>query len=87
MILKLENQGLPIVEAIEIIKNFQNKLYNIFCEIGILVYEKSKKVIEKNKGFETIIKINDILTGQEKCFDGLPEDLTVSDLPFLNTLI
>jgi hypothetical protein len=81
-ILKLENQGLPIVETIGIIKNVQNKLDNIFCEIGISVHEKFKKVTEKNKGFETIIKINDILTGQGKCFDGLPEDLTVSDLPF-----
>jgi len=47
-ILKLENQGLPIVEAIGIIKNVQSKLDNIFCEIGISVYEKFKKVIEKN---------------------------------------
>jgi hypothetical protein len=81
-ILKLENQGLLIVEAIGIIKNVQNTLNNIFCEIGISVHEKFKKVIENNKGFETIIKINDILTGQGKCFDALPEDLTVSDLPF-----
>jgi len=81
-ILKLENQGLPIVEAIGIIKNVQNKLENIFCEIGISVHEKFKKVIEKNIGFETIIKINDILTGQGKCFDGLPEDLTINDIAY-----
>jgi len=33
-------------------------------------------------GFETIIKINDILTGQGKLFDGLPEDLTVNNLTY-----
>ncbi|KAE9528576.1 hypothetical protein AGLY_012151 [Aphis glycines] len=81
-ILKLENQGLPIVEAIGIIKNVQNKLENIFCKIGISVHEKFKKVIEKNTGFETIIKINDVLTGQGKCFDGLPEDLTINDIAY-----
>lgn len=76
-ILKFKKQGLPIVEAIGIIKNVQNKLDNIFSEIGISVHKKFKKVIENNTGFEIIIKINDILTGQGKCFNGLPEDLTV----------
>jgi len=37
--LKLENRGLPIVETIGVIKNFQNKLGNIS------VHEKFKKVI------------------------------------------
>ncbi|KAF0764342.1 Uncharacterized protein FWK35_00024147 [Aphis craccivora] len=81
-ILKLENQGLSVIEAINIIKNVQNKLENVFCEIGISIHEKFKKVIEKNTGFETIIKINDILTRQGKSFDGLPEDFTVSDLAY-----
>jgi hypothetical protein len=27
-------------------------------------------------------KINDILTGQGKCFDGLPEDLTINDIAY-----
>jgi len=83
-ILKLENQGLSVVEAFNIIKNVQNKLENVFYEVGISTHEKFKKVIEKNIGFETIIKINDILTGQGKSFDGLPEDLTVSDLAYFN---
>lgn len=62
-------------------KNVENKLDNVFCEIRISIHEKFKKNIEKNTGFETIIKINDILTGQEKLF-GLPENLTVSDLAY-----
>ncbi|XP_022166130.1 uncharacterized protein LOC111041895 [Myzus persicae] len=81
-ILKLENQGLSVVEAINIIQNVQNKLENVFGEIGISIHEKYKIVIEKNTGLKTIIKINDILTGQRKSFDGLPEDLTVSDLAY-----
>jgi len=71
VILKLENQGLSVVEAISIIKNVQNKLENVFCEILISIHEKFKKVFEKNTVFETIIKINDIplvLTGQGKSF-------------------
>jgi len=78
-ILKLENQRLSVVKA-SIIKNVQNKLENVL--IGISIHEKFKKVIEKNTGFETIIEINDILTGQGKSFDGLPEELTVSDLAY-----
>jgi hypothetical protein len=68
-ILKLENQGLPIIiQTIGIIKSVQNNLDNIFCEIDISIHKKFKKVIEKNPGYEIIIKINDILTGQGKCF-------------------
>jgi len=79
-ILKLKNQGLPLIEAIEIILNIQNKLDKIFYKIGISVNEKFLKVLKKNTGFETISKINDILTGERKLLDGLPKDFTISDL-------
>jgi len=53
------------IKAIGIIKNVQNKLDNIFCEIGISVHEKFKKIIEKNTGFETIIKLMKYSLGKE----------------------
>jgi len=50
-----------VVEGIGIIKNVQNQLDNVFCEIGSMnILRKLLKVIEKNIGFETIININDI---------------------------
>jgi len=38
------------------------------------------KVLKKKTEFETIGQTNDILTGERKLLDGLPKDLTVSDL-------
>jgi len=37
-------------------------------------------LIENNIWYEIIIKINHTLTRQRKCFDGLSENLTVSDM-------
>lgn len=43
-----------------------------------------RKLLKRNTntGLETIVKINDILTGQGKLFDGLLEDLTLSNLAY-----
>jgi len=44
-----------VVEAI--IKNVQNKLDNVFCEIGISIHENVKKVIEKNTSKPLLISM------------------------------
>jgi len=41
------------------------------------------KVWKINTGFETISKINDMLTGERKLLNGLPKDLAVSYFIYL----
>jgi hypothetical protein len=48
----------------------------------VAIQKKLRYVLEKNRGFDTMMKISMILTGDSKSMDGLPEELTGDDLKF-----
>jgi len=70
---KLENQGLPLATSIEIVRNFSDKLNSVSGNTGKLINEKFKNVLAKNKGFEFIQQISNILIDETTVIDGLPE--------------
>uniref|UniRef100_A0A2S2NPE7 Uncharacterized protein n=1 Tax=Schizaphis graminum TaxID=13262 RepID=A0A2S2NPE7_SCHGA len=41
---------------------------------------KIENVLNKNKGYQLLIKISNILSGDEETFDGLPEEMNINDL-------
>jgi len=47
VILKLENYGILVVEAIGVIKKVKNKLDNMFCAIGIQSMKSLRKLLKR----------------------------------------
>lgn len=39
-------------------------------------------MLEKNESYKIMVKITNILSGNEKSFEGLPEDLKVNDFVY-----
>jgi hypothetical protein len=76
---KLENQGLPLATSIEIVRNISEKLNSVSGNTGMLINEKFKNVLAKNKGFEFIQQISNILIDEKTVIEGLPEELSIQD--------
>jgi len=76
---KLENQGLPLATSIEIVRNVSEKLNSVSGNTGMLINEKFKNVLSKNKGFEFIQQISNKLIDETTVIDGLPEELSIQD--------
>ena len=59
----LEKQQLPLVESVNIIKNFEAAANSIPGDIGQTIKEKLVQTLSKNEGFQTLQKISTILSG------------------------
>ncbi|KAF0707383.1 Uncharacterized protein FWK35_00034175, partial [Aphis craccivora] len=57
----------------------KEKLIKINGEMGETIKIKIQSVLLKNKGYQTVLKISEILNGKEDT-DGLPEDWSLNDL-------
>jgi len=74
-----------LTESIKIIKTAKEHLHSAKIQGSAqakAIDEKIKKVLEKNVGFDQLLKISNILNGQDESMDGLPADISSSDLPF-----
>ncbi|KAL4097204.1 hypothetical protein QTP88_022015 [Uroleucon formosanum] len=80
-ITRLEKQNMMLSESISIVKIVKEKLQNPQGEKGKAIYKKLENVLSKNKGFEIIEQISNILEGIDNSMENL-EDLNVSDLKF-----
>jgi len=78
-ITQLEKQKLPLHESIATVKSVENKIDHIIDEADIAIKEKFKS-FGKNRGFNDLKKISNILTGEATSMEGLPEDLNGTDL-------
>ena len=58
------------------------KLTQIGGEQGKMVKTIIETVLEKNEGYKLMVKISNILCGDQKSFKGLPEDLKLNDLVY-----
>lgn len=54
---KLETQGLSLTTSIEIVKNVNDKLSSVSGKNGKEIQDKFKNVLDKNKGYEVLIKV------------------------------
>lgn len=60
---KLETQGVELIESIELVQSFQNRISNVKGEIGERIKTKLAKVLGKNEGFNLLTKISRVLQG------------------------
>ncbi|KAL4113960.1 hypothetical protein QTP88_017506 [Uroleucon formosanum] len=79
---QLETQGVKLSKTIKEITQTKKKIEEVSSEVGVAIQKKLRCVLEKNRGFETMMKISMILTGDSESMDGLPEELTGDDLKF-----
>ncbi|KAL4142915.1 hypothetical protein QTP88_005305 [Uroleucon formosanum] len=79
---QLETQGVKLSKTIKEITQTKKKIEEVSSEVGVAIQKKLRYVLEKNRGFETMMKISMILTGDSESMDGLPEELTGDDLKF-----
>lgn len=74
--------GVLLSKSVDIVNNIQIKLEECNGEIAKLILDKFNKVISKNKGWENIKKINQVLIGETTSDD----DLSSSNLNLDNYL-
>jgi len=79
---QIETQGVKLSKTIKEITQTKKKIEEVSSEVGVAIQKKLTYVLEKNRGFETMMKISMILTGDSESMDGLPEELTGDDLKF-----
>jgi len=80
----LQQQNLPLSKSIEVVQDIKRSFETFSDQNGKTVNKKLHQVLEKNSGLLTLIKISNILMGEETSgnLDGLPEDLNSNDLVF-----
>ncbi|KAL4104048.1 hypothetical protein QTP88_019361 [Uroleucon formosanum] len=74
-ITKLETRGVLLSKSVDIVNNIQIKLEECNGEIAKLILDKFNKVISKNKGWENIKKINQVLIGETTSDDDLSSSI------------
>jgi hypothetical protein len=60
---KLESTGLTLVEAVEIINNFQIAVSRVPGRVGKIVTTKLNEVLSKNTGYKVLENISNIFKG------------------------
>lgn len=80
LITKLEKQGVSLADAISTVEEAKEKLINIRGEMGKKIKIKTEAVFTKNRGYQTLTKISNIINGEE---DDMPEDLRTNDITYL----
>lgn len=80
----LQQQNVPLSKSIKIVEDIKKSFETLNDQNGKAVNKKLHQVLEKNRGLSALIKISNILTGEETSgnLDGLPEDLNNNDLIF-----
>lgn len=76
---KLETQGLSLTSSIEIVRKICEKLNSVSGITGKLINEKFKNVLDKNKGFEVLQQISNVLCDNKIVADKFPEDLSIQE--------
>jgi len=85
-ITSLEKQGLSLASSISLVEDARLRLTQIQGEQRMSIKTKIENVLNKNKGYQLLIKIPNILSGDEVNFDGLPEDMNINDLIYFKYL-
>lgn len=84
-ITKLQEQGLPLAEAINVFENVEKVFETLQGPIGKAVFNKLNNVTHKNVGLKILKNISNILssiTMNTALEPGLPEDFSTDDLVY-----
>ena len=65
-ILRLEKRDLSLPDALEVFEMTMKKIDIAYGKVGASVKRKSERVVVNNPGFETIMKIKDIIVGKRE---------------------
>ena len=76
-ITRLEEQGMQLTTAVDLMEEVQGKLANIPGEVGQVLKTKLDKVLEKNPGFGHIKAIAGVLSGTAST---IPEGMGPADV-------
>ncbi|XP_025198504.1 uncharacterized protein LOC112603549 [Melanaphis sacchari] len=81
---QLQQQHIPLSDSLKIVQDIQKSFETLSGSSGKSVQNKFNQVQEKNRGLSALVKISQVLTGEEtfRNLDGLPEDLNCNDLTF-----
>lgn len=66
----LEKQGMSLASSISIVEDAKIKLTQISGAQGTVVKTKIETVLEKNVGYKLMVKISNILSGNQESFEG-----------------
>jgi len=79
---RLEAKNISLSVVIEVIQVVSLKLSKVPGTAWKMVQEKMNDVLEKNKDYQTLTQISNILTGEETSIIGIPENLSINDLVY-----
>jgi len=81
-ITSLEAKNISLSHAIDEVQSINLKLGQVPGPIGKNVKEKMNDVLKKNIGYQNLVRISNILNGEETSMDELPENLNINDLVY-----
>lgn len=81
---QLQRQHMHLSDSLKIVQDIQKSFETLNGPNGKAVQNKFNQVQEKNHGLSALVKISQVLTGEDtfQNLDGLPEDLNCNDLTF-----
>lgn len=79
---RLESNGMKLSDSLKVIEDVKIKIGDLQCVKGKIILKKLNDVLSKNPGYNTLLKISKILSGEVEGMNGLPEDLTNNDLVY-----
>ena len=80
----LESKNMKLTDSVNLIENLFHLFENLRSENGKQVFDKMKKVIEKNKGFREIQLISRILNGEKNIINNLRIKYSVNEVTCFN---
>ena len=75
---------MKLTDSVNLIGNLFHHFENLRSENGKQVFDKMKKVIEKNKGFREIQLISRILNGEKNIINNLRIKYSVNEVTCFN---
>jgi hypothetical protein len=81
-ITQLETTGVELCRGLELVKNVESELNVAHGMVGDNVFAKLQSVLHQNKGYSTICKISDILSGKQATFEEDYPELSSNDFRF-----
>jgi hypothetical protein len=79
-ITRLEIVGILLCDAINIVKETESEISRVQGEVANTVNAILQSVHERNPGYSTLCKVNDILCGNEAELGGNEQELSANDL-------
>jgi len=80
----LESNRIKLSDSLKVVEDAKIKIGDLQCVKGKIILNKLNDVLTKNPGYNALLKISKILSGEVEDMKGLPEDLTNNDLVYFN---